>query len=136
LNESRVAWSGPNGVVNLARDLGISRRLGFLLDAMNFEAKRPMVRQEVLKDVKKDVAGRSSEMFPRDEISFSHYRELRNKLAHQSLLTDKEIDELERAKKRFEGYGELSEKWGIQAILSRDVIRKVLDDLGVELGKE
>jgi len=61
---------------------------------------------------------------------------LRNKLAHRSLLTDEEIDELERAKKRFEGYGELSEKWGIQAILPRGVIRKVLDDLGVELGKE
>jgi len=136
LNEPRIVWSGPNGVVNLARSSGISRRLGFLLDAMNFEAKRPVVGQEVLKYVKKDVAGRSSEVFPGDEISLSRFRELRNKLAHRSLLTDEEIDELESAKERFEGYGELGEKWGIQAILPRGVIRKVLDDLGVELGKE
>jgi hypothetical protein len=136
LNESRIVWSGPNGVVNLARSSGVSRRLGFLLDAMNLEAERAVIRQGVLKDVKEDVAGRSSEVFPRDEVFLSQFRELRNKLAHRSLLTDKEIGELERAKARFEGYRELSEKWGIQSILPRGVIRKVLDDLGVELGKE
>lgn len=133
-NESRIAWGGSEGIVNLARSSGISRKLGFLLDAVNFEAERPVIRQEIIEDIKKDVAGRSSEVFPRDEVFLSRFRELRNKLAHEAFLTDREIYELERAKDRFEGYRELSEKWGLQVILPRDVIRKVLDDLGVELG--
>ena len=136
LNKTGITWSGSDGVVNLAKSSGISRRLGFLLDAMNFESQRPIVKAEIIKDIKKEVIGKSDEVFPRDEISLSRYRELRNKLVHRSLLTNKEIEELERAKERFEGYKELSEKWGIQSILPRDVIRKVLDDLGVDLGKK
>ena len=136
LNKARIVWSGSNGIVNLAKNLGISRRLGSLLDAINFEAKRPIVKQEIIKNIEKDVVGISDEIFPRDEIFLSRFRELRNKLVHQALLTEKEMDTLERAKERFEGYKELSEKWGIQVILPRDVIRKVLDDLGVDLGKE
>ena len=136
LNENRIAWMGPNGVVNLARSSGISRRLGFLLDAMNFEARGSLISPEIIKNVKKDVTGKSNEIFPRDEIFLSRFLELRNKLVHEALLTEKEMGELERAKQRFEGYTQLSEKWGIQAILPREVIRKVLDDLGVELGKK
>jgi len=133
LNKGRIVWCGPEGIVCLARSSGISRKLGFLLDAINFEAERHVVGQEIIEYIKKDVSGRSSEVFPRDEVFLSRFMELKNKLAHQVLLTPKEIDELERAKERFEGYRELSERWGLQAILPRDVIRKVLDDLGVEL---
>lgn len=82
------------------------------------------------------MIGKSDEIFPRDEIFLSRFRELRNKLVHQALLTKKEIEELERAKDRFEGYKELGEKWGIQVILPRQTVRKVLEDLGVKLGKE
>jgi hypothetical protein len=32
---------------------------------------------------------------------------------------------------KFEGYSELENKWGIQSILPRNVIQKVLTDLGV-----
>ena len=136
LNKNRIEWGGSNGVVNLAKSSGISRRLGFLLAAMNYEAQRLVVEPEILKNIKKDVIGKSDEIFPRDEMFLSRFRELRNKLMHKSLLTKKEIEELERAKERFEGYKELSEKWGIKVILPRDAIRKVFDDLGVEIGKE
>lgn len=136
LIKTRIVWNGSDGVVNLAKSSGISRRLGFLLDAMNFESKRPIIEPEIIKNIKKDVVGKSDEIFPRDEIFLSRYRELRNKLVHQALLTNREIEELRRAKERFEGYKELSEKWGIQVILPRAVIRKVLDDLGVKLGKK
>lgn len=136
LNKTRMVWSGPNGVVNLAKNSGISRRLGFLLDAMNFEAQKPVIKPEIVENIKRDVAGKSNEIFPSDEVFLSRFRELRNKLVHRALLTKKEIEELERAKKRFEGYKELSEKWGIQVILPRQSVRKVLEDLGVKLGKK
>ena len=55
---------------------------------------------------------------------------------HQALLTREEKEELERMKEKFEGYKALSEKWGLQAILPRDVVRKVLEDLGVRLEKK
>lgn len=136
LNKTRMVWSGRDGVMNLAKSFGILRRLGFLLDAMNCEAQRPLIKPEIIKNIKKDVIGKSDEIFPRDEIFLSRFRELRNKLVYQALLTKKEIEELERAKERFEGYKELGEKWGIQAILPRETVRKVLEDLGVKLGKE
>jgi len=90
-----------------------------LLDAMNFEAQKPVIKPETVENIKRDVAGKSNEIFPSDEVFLSRFRELRNKLVHRALLTKKEIEELERAKKRFEGYKELSEKWGIQVILPR-----------------
>ena len=135
-DKTGIMWSGSEGVVILAKGSGISRRLGFLLDAMNFESRSPIVEADVIKEIEKEVTGRSDEIFPSDEIFLPKFRELRNKLVHRSLLTNNEMEELERAKERFEGYKELSEKWGIQAILPRDVIRKVLDDLGVDLGKK
>jgi len=130
-----VEWNGPEGIVSLAKGSGISRILGFLLDAMNLEAGRPLIKPGIIKNIKKDVAGKSDQVFPRDEIVLSRLRELRNKLAHQALLTERERDELQRAIERLEGYKELGEKWGIRAILPRDVIRKVLEDLGVGLRK-
>ena len=135
-NNTRIIWSGSSGVVHLSKSYGISRRFGFLLDAINLEAQEPVVKAEIIKNIKNEVIGKSDEIFPRDEIFLSRFNELRNKLVHQSLMTDKEMEELERVKKHFEGYKELGEKWGIQTILPRDVIRKTLDDLGVKLGKK
>lgn len=136
VNKTRKVWNGLDGVVNLAKEYGTVRRLGFLLDAMNFEAQRSVIQPKIIKNIKKDVFGKSDEIFPRDEIFLSRFQELRNKLVHQALLTKKEIEELERVKARFEGYKELGEKWGIQTILPRETVRKVLEDLGVKLGKE
>jgi hypothetical protein len=135
-NKDQLKWYGSDGVIDLAKSLGFSRRLGFLLDAINFESDKPVIKAEIIQNIKKYVKGKSDEIFPRDEIFLSRFRELRNKLAHQALLTRKEIEELERMKERFEGFRELSEKWGIQAILPRDVVSKVLEDLGVRLGKK
>lgn len=134
--KDKLKWNGSNGVVDLARSLGFSRRLGFLLDAINFESSRPVIKEEIIQGVKSDVKGKSDEVFPRDEIFLSRYSELRGRLVHRALLTAKEVEELTRIKARFEGYGELSERWGIQGILPRDVVRKVLEDLGVGLGKK
>jgi len=131
-----LRWHGNEGIVNLAGSLGFSRGLGFLLDAMNFEAQKPVIKEEIIQELKRGVRGKSDETFPRDEIFLSRFRELREKLAHRALLTRNEIEELERMKERFEGYKVLGEKWGIQVILPRDVVRKVLEDLGVKLGKK
>lgn len=136
LNKNKMEWSGPNGIINLARSSGILRRFGLILDTMNIEAQEHLIDPEMIKNMKKDVAGKSDKIFPRDEIFLSRFRELRNRLVHKTLLTKKEIEELESAKERFEGYRELGEKWGIQVILPRDVVRKVLEDLGVKLGKK
>lgn len=134
-NKDQLRWHGNNGIITLAKGLGFSRRLGFLLDAINFESHKPLIKTENIQKIKKHLRGKSDEIFPRDEISLSRFRELRNKLVHSALLTGKEIEELERTKERFEGYKVLSEKWGIQIILPRDIVRKVLEDLGVRLGK-
>ena len=135
-NKDQLRWYGNEGIISLTENSGFSRRLGFLLDAINFEANNFVIKTEIIQEIKKDVKGKSDEIFPRDEISLSRFQEMRNKLAHQALLTRNEIEELERIKGRFEGYKALSEKWGIQSILPRDIVRKVLEDLGVRLGKK
>jgi hypothetical protein len=135
-NKDQLKWCGKDGIVDLARDIGFSRRLGFLLDAMNFEAHEPIIKHEIIQRVKKDVRGKSDETFPKDEILLSRFRELKNRLAHQALSTKDEIEELEKIKERFEGYKTLSEKWGLKVVLPREAVRKVLEDLGVRLGKK
>ena len=135
-NKDKLRWHGNEGIINLAGDLGFSRRLGFLLDAMNFEAQKPVIEEEIIQEIKRSARGKSDETFPRDEIFLARFRELMNKLAHRALLTRNEIEELERMRESFEGYKMLGEKWGIQVILPRDVVRKVLEDLGVKLGKK
>lgn len=134
--KDQLRWLGNEGILNLAELLGFSRRLGFLLEVMNFEAHKPLIKTEIIQEIKKDVIRKSDEIFPRDEITLSRFHELRNKLVHQALLTREEKEELERMKEKFEGYKALSEKWGLQAILPRDVVRKVLEDLGVRLEKK
>jgi hypothetical protein len=135
-NKDQLRWHGDEGIINLAGNLGFSRRLAFLLDAMNFESQKSLIKEEIIQEIKGDVRGKSDETFPRDEIFLSRFQGLRNKLSHKALLMRNEIEELERMKERFEGYKVLSEKWGIQVILPRDVVRKVLEDLGVKLGKK
>lgn len=136
MNKNKMKWSGSGGILNLARSSGMSRRLGLILDAMNLEAQKHLIDVEMIQNIKKDVTGKSDEIFPSDEVFLPRFHELRNKLAHKALLTPKEVEELERAKERFEGYRALGEKWGIQVILPRDVVRKVLEDLGVKLGEK
>jgi len=135
-NKGQLKWCGKDGIVDIARNLGFSRKLGFLLDAINFEAGEPIIKHEIVQRVRKDVKGKSGEVFPKDEILLSRFQELRNKLAHRVLLTKNEIEEFEKMKERFEGYEMLSEKWGLRVVLPREVIRKVLEDLGVRLGRK
>jgi len=134
--KDKLKWHGSNGLIDLAKESGFSRRLGFLLDAINFESSKSVIEAKIIQDIKGDFRGKSDEIFPRDEIFLSRFRELRNKSMHRALLTTGEIEELTRMKERFEGYRKLSEKWGFQAILPRDFVRKVLEDLGVRLGKK
>jgi len=134
--KDQLIWCGDSGIIKLADNSGFLRRLGFLLDAINLEAHEPVIEARIIEEIRKDVKGKSDEVFPRDEISLSRFKELGDKLAHQALLTREEMEGLERMKERFEGYKTLSSKWGIQAILPREVIRKALEDLGVRLGKK
>jgi len=134
-NKTRLLWSSTTGLPHLAKSWGVSRRLGFLLDAINLEARRKIINPKIIKLIKKDVEGKVDDIFPRDEVSLAKFRELRNKMAHGVLSTEKERAEIEKLKLQFEGYKMLSEKWGMQIILPRLVIHKVLEDLGVKFGK-
>jgi hypothetical protein len=69
-------------------------------------------------------------------VLLSKLQKLKNKLAHQALLTSSEREELRKITERLEDYKLLSEKWGIKAILPREIIRKVLEDFGVKLAKK
>ena len=133
--KNELRWYGDEGIINLAKNFGFSRKLGYLLDAVNFETHQPLIKMEIIQEIKEDVVGKSGEIFPKDEIVMSRFYELRNKLVHKALLTIEEIEELERVKEKFEGYKSLNEKWGLLGILPREVIRKVLEDLGVRLEK-
>ena len=135
-NKDEIKWNGRYGLVDLARGQKISRALGFLLDAINYEAYKSLIKQEIIRKIKEDAIGKTDEIFPRDTVSLSRFRELRNKLVHEALLSAKEREELYRTLSLFEGYHKLSENWGFQAILPRHTIRKVLEDLGVKLGKK
>jgi hypothetical protein len=135
LRKKDLKWFGKDGLINLAEKYGISRRLGFLLDAINFESSKPLIEEEITKRIKESVKGRSEEMFPRDDVLLTRFQELRDKLAHQALLTKSEKEELEKISGRLESYKDLSEKWGLRVILPRETIRKVLEDFGVKLAK-
>ncbi len=134
-NKTSILWSGPAGLPNLAKSWGVSRRLGFLLDAINLEARRKIINPKIIEQIKKDVEGKVAEIFPGDEIFLAKFEDLRNKKAHNVLLTEKEKFEIEKLEMQFEGYKNLSEKWGMHIILPRLVIHKVLEDLGVKFGK-
>ncbi len=129
-NETSILWSGSAGL-----PWGVSRRLGFLLDAINLEARRKVINPKIIEQIKKDVEGKVAEIFPGDEIFLAKFEDLRNKKAHNVLLTEKEKFEIEKLEMQFEGYKNLSEKWGMHIILPRLVIHKVLEDLGVKFGK-
>lgn len=130
-NASHIKWRGEKGVVRLAVESNAARRLGFLLDAINSESNLNIVDEEVISTIKNKVKGRSTILFPNDNIQLSRYNELKEKTSHRSLVTDEEYSKHLKALERYEGYLELGEKWGLQSILPRNVIRKTLTDLGV-----
>jgi len=134
-NRTNLMWSGPTGLPHLAKSWGVSRKLAFLLDAINLEARKKIINPRMIEVIKKDVEGKVDDIFPRDEVSLAKFRELRNKMVHGVLLTDEERAEIEKMKLQLEGYKLLSEKWGMEIILPRLVIHKVLEDLGVKFGK-
>ncbi len=134
-NRTSLLWSGPAGLPDLAKSWGVSRRLGFLLDAINLEARRKIINPKIIEQIKKYAEGKTGEIFPGDEIFLAKFEDLRNKKAHNVLLTEKEKFEIEKLETQFEGYKNLSEKWGMHIILPRLVIHKVLEDLGVKFGK-
>ncbi len=134
-NKTNLLWSTPTGLPNIAKSFGVSRRLGFLLDAINLEAGRKIIKPKIIESIKKDVGGKTDDIFPRDEVFLAKFMELRNKIAHGVLSTEIERAEVERSKMQFEGYKNLGDKWGMVVILPKSVIRKILEDLGVRLGK-
>ena len=133
-NKTRLLWYGPKGLIDLSKTWGVSRRLGFLLDAINLEARRKIINPKLISLLKEDARGNIDDIFPRDEVLLSNFIDLRNKNVHQVLLTDKEKEKIDILTKKFSGYEELSRKWGMITILPRSVIHKVLEDLGVKFG--
>jgi hypothetical protein len=131
-NKKSLSWGS---LLNLAKTWGVSRRLGFLLDAINLEARRNIINPETIEILKKDAVGKVDDVFPRDEILLAKLKDIRNKAAHQVLLTEKEKEEVDMLTKQFLSYEELSRKWGMNIILPRLVIHKVLEDLGVKFGQ-
>lgn len=134
-NKTSLSWSGRAGLPDIAKEWGVSRRLGFLLDAINMEAGRKIINPKIIEQIGKDVKGKVNDIFPGDEISLDKFKELRNKKVHDILLTERERLETENLEKQLEGYKILSEKWGMRIMLPRFVIQKILDDLGVKFGK-
>lgn len=130
-NSADINWFREKGVIKLAVESNIIRELGFLLDAINYESDSPIIDERIISTIENMVEGNSDIIFPKDGVLLNRYDELRNKIAHQSLISEKEIVNYKKILKRFEGYSELSNKWGLQSILPREVIRKVLTDLGV-----
>ena len=122
-------------MLNLAKMWGVSRRLGFLLDAINLEARRDVIKPETIELLRKDAGEKVDDIFPRDEILLAKLKDIRNKAAHQVLLTEKEKEEADMLTRQFLSYEELSRKWGMNIILPRLVIHKVLEDLGVKFGR-
>jgi len=130
-NASDIDWLGEKGVVPLAIESNATRRLGFLLDLINYESNLNIVNEETISVIKDTVKGRSTTFFPNDNVLISRYNELKEKINHRTLITDEEYSKHRKALERYEGYLELGERWGLQPILPRDVIKKVLTDLGV-----
>lgn len=134
-NQTNLLWRGRAGLPNLAKAWGVSRRLGFLLDAINIEARGKVISPEIIRQIKEDVKGKVDDIFPGDEMFLAKFKDLRNKKAHNVLLTKEEKVEIDKLEMQFKGYENLGEKWGMQIILPRLVIHKVLEDLGVKFGK-
>ena len=130
-NSKNINWFKEKGVIKLAVKSSIIRELGFLLDAINYESNSSIIDERIISTIKNMIEGNSNIIFPKDSVLLNRYAELKNKIAHQSLISEKEIVNYKKIQKRFEGYSELSNKWGLQSILPREVIRKVLTDLGV-----
>lgn len=130
-NASDINWLGEKGIVPLAIESNATRRLGFLLDVINYESNLNIVNEEVISVIKDTVKGRSTTFFPNDNVLLSRYNELKEKTTHRSMITDEEYSKHKKALERYEGYLELGERWGLRSILPRDVIKKVLADLGV-----
>jgi len=135
VKKTELLWKSPNGLINLSKEWGVSRRLGFLLDAINLESMRRTINPKLISLLKENINVKVDDIFPRDEMILSKFIDLRNRYAHQSLLSDKEKEEFDLLMKRYSGYEELSRKWGMTIILPREVIHKVLEDLGVKFGQ-
>ena len=130
-NTTDINWFEEKGVIKLAVKSNITRELGFLLDAINYESDSNIINERIISTIENMVEGNSNIIFPSDSVLLDRYNELRNKIVHQSLISEKELINYRKIQEKFEGYSELNNKWGIQSILPRDVIRKVLTDLGV-----
>jgi len=130
-NTADINWFEEKGVIDLALKSNIARELGFLLDAINYESNSNIINEKIISTIKNMVKGNSNTIFPNDDVLLNRYNELRNKIVHRSLISENELIKYRKMQEKFEGYTELDKKWGIQSIMPRNTIRKVLTDLGV-----
>lgn len=129
-NKNDINWFNKNGLIQLALESNNIKKLGFIIDAINYESKLGIIDQEIIKTMKKYKKETPLLVYPRDNVLLDRYKELRNLLSHKSIISKNEIIKYSKNITRYEEYFDLGEKWGIIPIITRDTIQKILIDLG------
>lgn len=128
-NSKKINWSE---VITLAEKNNLRRELGCLLDIINLEARKPVVEPGVVLQLEATPATNWFTEFPAGQAEA--YKGISHKIESQKhVLSKTELGELEEKRSKLVYYHTLGKKWVLTILLPRDVIRKTLQDLGVEL---
>ena len=133
LNNNTINWFEEKGLVQLALESNNINKLGFIIDAINYESKSEIIDQKIVRTVKKHKKEIPVSFYPNDNILIDRYEELKNILTHKSIISEKEKTKYSKNISRYEEYFELGEKWLIKPIMPRNTIQKVLIDLGEKI---
>jgi predicted transcriptional regulator len=130
-NKNIINWFGEKGLIQLALETNNVKKLGFIIDAINYELESELIDQKIVKALKDHISKRTPILvYPRDNVLLNRYKELRDMLTHKSIISKNEIIKYSKNISRYEEYFDLGEKWRILPIIPRNTIRKVLIDLG------
>lgn len=128
-----INWFGDEGLTKIITESNDIRRLGFILEVINYESESRIIDENIIKNLQKAQTDSIPYIFPKDDVLLERYNDLRNKLSHRSLITEEEIDNYRNSIEKYQEYSKLGAKWGILSILPRHIIRKVLMDMGVKV---
>lgn len=134
VNLNRIKWSK---LIKLGKDKGILRQLGCLLEIINYEAEKEIINSTIIKEMANKVKGATNTIFPEDMRILTRMEEIRNKLRTLgSMMTEDEKRKLITQIEKFQTYPELSKKWRLPVVLSKEMVRKIFDDLGKPYGQK
>ncbi|MEK6924412.1 MAG: hypothetical protein AABW54_04185 [Candidatus Micrarchaeota archaeon] len=119
--------------VTRAEKRQLLRPLGCVLEILNSEAKKRVVGIGVVKDIRsRQPIPAEVRVFPRKEAV--EYEELNKKLLSGGRWLSKgDLEAITRSRDSLRYYEEIGRKWNMTILLPRAAVRKILDDLGVEL---